>query len=111
MSRAHIAAVFRSSEQAQRARDKLTDQHVEAAVHAGAGTNVSGAVLTVFVEQSRYDQVRDDLITAGAEDVSVIGQHDSGWYGHNDGRITGAGVTPGAGDSEAGTDTAQPRRI
>jgi hypothetical protein len=28
---------------------------------------------------------------------------EAGWYGHQDGRITGSGVAPGAGDSEAGT--------
>lgn len=26
-----------------------------------------------------------------------------GWYGHQEGRLTGLGVAPGAGDSEAGT--------
>lgn len=68
--------------------------------------------LAISLEDSRYNEARDVLITAGATELSVRGrQHHPGWMSHNDGRVTGAGVTPGAGDSEAGVGDLGPRQI
>jgi hypothetical protein len=112
MSQLKVEAVFQSPQQARQAREHLLRmEHGPMAARAAANARVEESVLTLCVENAQYDEARDALITAGAARVSVSGQQDPGWMSHNNGQITGAGVTPGAGDSEAGVDTLAPRRI
>jgi hypothetical protein len=107
-----LMAVFQSLQQLQLARENLL--RLGLAPAAMAVSDPSRPVehaLTVRVDSSKEFEARDALITAGAAHVSVRGQQEAEWMGHNNGHVTGAGVTPGAGDSEAGASGLGPREI
>jgi hypothetical protein len=107
-----LMAVFQSFQQLQLAREKLLRLGLEPAAIAMPDPSMrQERALTVRVDSSQEVEARDALITAGAAHVSVRGQHEADWMGHNNGHVTGAGVTPGAGDSEAGSSGAGPREI
>jgi hypothetical protein len=110
--RLQLEASFRTAHEAHHARQRLLQAGC-AATESRITTPLEGeaSTLTLSVEPSHYDQCRDALVTAGALNVSVGGSADPGWMSHNNGRVTGASVTPGAGDSEAGADDTGPRQI
>jgi hypothetical protein len=107
-----LTAVFRTFQQLQQARENLLRLGIEPGVIAVPVASIRQEhALTVRVDSSMEMEARDALITAGSVHVSARGQQGANWMSHNNGRVTGAGVTPGAGDSEAGTSGTGPREI
>jgi hypothetical protein len=105
-------ALFTSSQQLQLAQENLLRLGVSpAAIRGSERSTEPKFMLTLSIENAKHAEARDAMVTAGAAHISVRGQVEADWMSHNNGHVTGAGVTPGAGDSEAGVSGLTPREI
>jgi hypothetical protein len=105
-----MLAVFATPERAQSAIMRLLEAGISAA-HIRSDGSCS---LRVAVGPIPRERLRDLLVDAGALDTAMAEDaRAASWFSHQQGHITGTGVEPGAGDSEAGVpskpaDTAPP---
>jgi hypothetical protein len=95
-----ITAVFGSAEEARRCQ-ALLEERLPGASNA---MRISAErVLHVESTQGDLDRIVEALRSAGGTGIKYSErQRDSGWMGHVYGRVTGAALTPGEGDAEAG---------
>jgi hypothetical protein len=99
MSEIEVIAIFSVAEEAQTALerlDDLKDREVRASITARCGIRAA-------VTRQTQAKVIDMLRRLGALDVIALNKpFESNWMSHQNGRVTGTGVEPGAGDMEAG---------
>jgi hypothetical protein len=99
MSEIEVIAIFSVAEEAHAALerlDDLRDRGVRARVTAGCAIRAGASRQTQAA-------VMDTLRKLGALDVVAWqAPRESDWMSHQNGRVTGKGVEPGAGDMEAG---------
>lgn len=99
MSEIEVIAIFSVAEEAHAALerlDDLRDQGVRATITAGCAIRAG-------VSRQTQTAVTDMLRKLGALDVIAWeAPRESDWMSHQNGRVTGKGVEPGAGDMEAG---------
>ena len=94
-----MIAVFDTPERAQRATMLLLESGI-AAAHIRFDGSCS---LHVAVGSSDRQWLRELLVDSGALDTAMAEEtRAASWFSHQQGHITGTGVEPGAGDSEAG---------
>src|SRR3569833_1095105 len=100
MSEIECIAIFTEAEQAYRAAEKLHQLR-----HHGIRARIAAhSAVRVRAPEISADIVTAALRTAGALDMTCHAvMMDSDWMSHQNGAVTGTGVEPGAGDSEAGT--------
>jgi hypothetical protein len=104
MSFMHIMAIFPSPEATQQALEGLRDlglnqRAVRVDPHCALQLEI-GSTLANWV----VGRLRD----SGALDVVCVEKAEPGWMSHHSGQVTGTGVEPGAGDSEAGLSSSDP---
>ncbi len=100
MNDIEVLAVFSAAEQAHLAVERLD----ELRYHGVRATVAAQCAVRAAVSRQMREFVADTLLRLGALDVtSRVIPPDSDWMSHQNGRVTGTGVEPGAGDSEAGT--------
>jgi hypothetical protein len=94
-----ITAIFATAEDAKRAQEALDKKSTPPAL-----TRISAdRVLHVQVSQENLENFLDELGSMDSLEIKYTERPaESGWMGHHQGRVTGAGVAPGEGDSEAG---------
>jgi hypothetical protein len=99
MSEIEVIAIFSVAEEAHAALerlDDLRDQGVRAMITAGCAIRAG-------VTRQTQEAVVDTLRKLGALDIVAWEcPRESDWMSHQNGRVTGKGVEPGAGDMEAG---------
>jgi len=99
MSEIEVIAIFSRAEAAHTALerlDDLNDRDVRASITAQCGIRAS-------VSRQTQAKVIEMLRSLGALDVLARNRlPESDWMSHQNGRVTGTGVEPGAGDMEAG---------
>jgi hypothetical protein len=95
-----IVAVFANPDDALNARTVIE----ETALRPREALRISAErVLHVQIDLHDLDRVTQALRSAGAVGIRYSERTpDPGWMSHQNGRVTGAAVTPGEGDSEAG---------
>jgi hypothetical protein len=99
MNEIEVLAVFSAAEQAHLALERLEDLQ-----HRGVRAKVAAqCAVRAATPRQLQQMVADTLRRLGALDVTTrLIPPDSDWMSHQNGRVTGTGVEPGAGDSEAG---------
>src|SRR4051794_24040508 len=99
MSEIEVIAIFSGADEAHAALerlDDLNDHNVHAWITAQCGIRAA-------VSRQTQDKVTAMLRGLGALDVIARNTPpESDWMSHQNGRVTGTGVEPGAGDMEAG---------
>lgn len=93
-----FTAVFSSPEQTEDALERVRSSVANARTYVSAQCTVH-----VIVPKTAAEAISRTLRESGALDLAESEPPPSpGWMSHQDGRVTGTGVEPGAGDSEAG---------
>lgn len=95
-----ITAVFAAADQAQAAAERVRQSVKAARIRVGAQCTVHVTAPATAAELlSRICREGHALDVAETQPLST-----PGWMSHQYGRVTGTGIEPGAGDSEAGSD-------
>jgi hypothetical protein len=99
MSDIEVIAIFSVAEEAHAALEQLDDLNergIRASITAQCGIRAT-------VSRQTQAKVTEMLRKLGALDVIARDKPpESDWMSHQNGRVTGTGVEPGAGDMEAG---------
>jgi hypothetical protein len=98
MSTHEIRAIFSSAEAAHAALRHLRALGIDDAamrIEPQCGVHVQ---VSADLEEAAGAALRE----SGALDVNSSDGPEGGWMSHQNGRVTGTGVDPGAGDAEAG---------